>query len=168
MDAQERKAARERLVRWAKWGVAHEPQIHYTMSGKRSDWMYAAKPHTVPNLPLSTDCSGFVTMCYLLAGLDDPNGLGYKRLGYTGTLLDHCRLVTRKSAMAGDLVVYGPETGHHVTIIIGKQKGNRIVVSHGQEAGPIIIGEQLEERYQPSPTRFLRAPQLRTLPAAKT
>ncbi|MHB8469552.1 MAG: Hint domain-containing protein [Gaiellaceae bacterium] len=35
-------------------------------------------------LPLTTDCSGFVTLCYHLAGAPDPNGRGYDGQGWTG------------------------------------------------------------------------------------
>ena len=37
-------------------------------------------------LPLTTGCSGFVTICFYEAGAPDPNGLDYSGLGYTGTL----------------------------------------------------------------------------------
>ena len=77
---------RQRVVKWARWGVANTGQIHYTETPERADWLKATPPNS---LPLSTDCSGFATLCYRMAGLPDPNGLGYKELGYTGTLLQY-------------------------------------------------------------------------------
>ena len=43
--------------------------------------------HEPRRLPLTTDCSGFVTLCYAWAGAPDPRGLGYSGQGWTGTLL---------------------------------------------------------------------------------
>lgn len=132
------KGKRTRLVQWAHWGVAHEPAIHYSEDVKvRAGWL-TAKPRN--HLPLSTDCSGFVTLCYAMAGLPDPNGLGYAELGYTGTLLSHAASAGQvhtevAKARPGDLIVYGPGTGAHVVIVV-KTGANPLVVSHGSEAGP--------------------------------
>ena len=67
----------------ASWGVVHEAEIHY---GQLRPIDGLATPH---KLPLATDCSGFVTLCYKWAGAPDPNGRGYDGYGYTGTLLQH-------------------------------------------------------------------------------
>ena len=45
--------ARGKIVTAARWGIAHEPQIHY------------GQIRPIPlsrSLPLTTDCSGFVTL----------------------------------------------------------------------------------------------------------
>ena len=64
---------RAKIVAAARWGIEHEPQIHYA----------EARPFPLTRaLPLTTDCSGFVTLCYFLAGAPDPNGLDY-----SGTVL---------------------------------------------------------------------------------
>lgn len=128
---------RQRIVKWARWGVANTSAIHYTETAARSGWLTATPAN---QLPLSTDCSGFATLCYRLAGLSDPNGLGYKELGYTGTLLEyaqhHGRILTDVSqARPGDLIVYGPGTGSHVAVII-EPGCDPLTVSHGQEAEP--------------------------------
>lgn len=152
------QAVRATIVQHALWGVQHEPQIHYTMGAQRDDWLQAGK--RPPVLPLSTDCSGFVTLCYWWAGAQDPNGLGYRYLGYTGTLLAYCRHILPKQARVGDLIVYGPGTGHHVTIIVGAaQDGSLEVVSHGSEAGPVRILNYEVAAFQPRPITFLRSPQ---------
>ena len=72
-------SVRADIVAAAEWGIRNAAQIHYTEGAERSGWL-RAKPYA---LPLSTDCSGFATLCYRMAGLPDPNGLGYKELGYT-------------------------------------------------------------------------------------
>ena len=63
---------RRKIVAAARWGIANEPRIHY------------GEIRPIPlgrTLPLTTDCSGFVTICYYLAGAPDPNGLGYSGQG---------------------------------------------------------------------------------------
>lgn len=65
--------ARARIVAWAMKGVADTAQIHY------------AQIRPIPHqwrLPMTTDCSGFVTLCYQLAGAPDPNGQRYDGQGY--------------------------------------------------------------------------------------
>jgi hypothetical protein len=140
---------RDRIVQWAKWGVAHEPAIHYTQDGRRSDWL--SKPAGA--LPLHTDCSGFATACYRWAGAPDPNGLGYRAVGYTGTMLNHGRRVS--SCKPGDLIVYGGGTGHHVVIAV-EAGTDPLCVSHGSEGGPAYVRHSVERRYQPAGVAFLR------------
>jgi cell wall-associated NlpC family hydrolase len=128
---------RQRIVKWARWGVANTRAIHYTETAERSAWLKAQPSN---RLPLSTDCSGFATLCYRLARLPDPNGFGYKVLGYTGTLLEyaqhHGRILTDISAAKpGDLIVYGPGTGEHVAIIVEPGR-DPLTISHGQESEP--------------------------------
>ncbi|HVH52092.1 MAG TPA: hypothetical protein VM690_08090, partial [Gaiellaceae bacterium] len=71
---------RQAIVAAARWGIRNEPLIHY------------AEVRPIPlarRLPITTDCSGFVTLCYFLAGAPDPNGREYDGEGWTGTLLRH-------------------------------------------------------------------------------
>lgn len=51
------------------------------------------------------DCSSFITMCYYVAGLPDPNGMGFNGYGYTGTQWNRGSYTT--SPKAGDLAFYG-------------------------------------------------------------
>lgn len=137
--ARQSRTDRQRVVAWAKWGVKNTAQIHYTESAARDDWLKGRKGV----LPLTTDCSGFVTACYKWAGLPDPNGLDYKYLGYTGTLLDnatkHGKILTDVSkALPGDLIVYGPGTGLHVALIV-EAGHDPLTVSHGDENGPELV-----------------------------
>ena len=53
---------RTQIVANARWGVAHEPEIHYAKTRPIDGHGHARK------LPLTTDCSGFVTDCYEWAG----------------------------------------------------------------------------------------------------
>lgn len=135
-EAAEQATVRQKLVTWGRWGVAHEPQIHYGQ--------VRPMPLT-PRLPMTTDCSGFVTLCYKLAGASDPNGLGYNGLGYTGTLLEHGRAVPVSGAKPGDLIFYGPGTAEHVVMVV-EAGADPLVVSHGFEGGPLLRRHSVDKR----------------------
>jgi hypothetical protein len=140
---------RQKIVQHAEWGIVHASQIHYTQDARRDDFL-RAKPHD--KLPIWTDCSGFATFCYLLAGAPDPNGLGYRSVGYTGTLLTHGKQVS--TPLPGDLIVYGPGTGHHVVIYLKTWHGAWIVASHGDEHGPVSELQHREKLVQPAPVHI--------------
>lgn len=149
-------SARRRIVRWARWGVSHTAAIHYSEGAERSRWLHA---HPHDRLPLSTDCSGFATLCYRMAGLADPNGLGYQQLGYTGTLLAHAQRVGRilptREAKPGDLIVYGPGTGSHVALIVEAGE-DPLTVSHGQESEPAYVRVSQDGRQPQRVCRYLK------------
>jgi hypothetical protein len=137
---------RAALAKWAKWGVANNPAIHYTEDTRRDDYLHGAKAH----LPIWTDCSGWVTYCYWASGLPDPSGLDYRYLGYTGTLLanayKHGKVLTNlAAAKPGDPIVIGPGTGWHTTICV-QQAPDPIVVSHGSEPGPLSEHQSYDRR----------------------
>jgi cell wall-associated NlpC family hydrolase len=110
-----------RIVAAARWGIANEPRIHYG----------EARPFPLTRLlPLTTDCSGFVTLCYYLAGAPDPNGLGYNGQGWTGTLLGH--LGPTVFLLPGDIVVWGEYPGHHCALVL-EAGDDPLMCSHGRE-----------------------------------
>jgi len=115
------------------WGIDHQASIHY--QELRPMPLANYKAH---HLPITTDCSGWVTCCYYAAGAPDPNGLGYTGQGYTGTMLDHLPVTSVRDALVGDLVVFGPRPGVHVVALLEDgtaNGGNPEVASHGHEAG---------------------------------
>src|SRR5487761_1876494 len=64
---------------------------------------------------ITCDCSESVTLMFRLAGLRDPNGLGYDGEGYTGTMLTHLPIFTEGGKVhEGPLIVLGPGTETHV------------------------------------------------------
>jgi cell wall-associated NlpC family hydrolase len=135
---------RGKIVAAARWGIENEPRIHY------------GELRPVPFgriLPLTTDCSGFVTLCYYLAGAPDPNGLGYSGQGWTGTLLGH--LPRTPSLRAGDIVVWGAYPGRHCAIVL-EAADDPLLCSHGQERGPVAIRYWDECRLQPPHVAWLR------------
>ena len=137
---------REKIVTAARWGIAHEPRIHYG----------EVRPMPLARtLPLTTDCSGFVTLCYFLAGAPDPNGLGYDGQGWTGTLLRHLDPVVRSAVRPGDLVVWGAYPGRHVSLVLEPDGADPLLCSHGQERGPLAVRFTDEDRWQACPSTWL-------------
>jgi hypothetical protein len=142
---------RQLVVQLCHWGLIHTGQIHYAEIRP----MPSTRIRVLPRLPLTTDCSGWATLCYKYAGAADPNGLGYNGQGYTGTLLKHMHHITRIQAKPGDLVVYGCKSnpnGHHVAVItsVGSHTPETIeTCSHGSENGPLAITVAHEAVYQP-------------------
>ena len=135
---------RRKIVAAARWGLANEPRIHY---GEARPFPLARR------LPLTTDCSGFATLCYFLAGAPDPNGLGYSGEGWTGTLLRH--LARTELPRAGDLVVWGAYPGHHCAVVLEPGE-DPLLCSHGRERGPLAIRFSAECRLQPPEVVWLR------------
>ena len=136
---------REKIVTAARWGIEHEPQIHY---GETRPIPLARR------LPLTTDCSGFVTLCYYLAGAPDPNGNGYSGYGWTGTLLHHLRAIGPVDVRRGDIVVWGAYPGRHCAIVL-EADDDPLLASHGMERGPIAIRFSAECRFQPPQITWL-------------
>jgi hypothetical protein len=136
---------RRKIVAAARWGIANEPRIHY------------GEVRPIPlgtTLPLTTDCSGFVTICFYSAGAPDPNGLGYTGLGYTGTMLDH--LDETDEPKRGDVVVWGAYPGRHCAIAL-EAADDPLLASHGKERGPIAIRFSAECALQPRRVTWLDA-----------
>lgn len=141
-------AVRSRIVRVAFWGIAHARRIHY--DGRRPiDGLN--EPF---RLPLYTDCSGFVSLCYSWARAPDPNGLAFSGEGYTGTLLRHLSRIERAEALVADIVVWGKPPGHHVALVV-RPGDDPLLASHGMERGPVSVVFSEENRFQPSPAAWL-------------
>ncbi|MDX6485594.1 MAG: hypothetical protein QOF43_747 [Gaiellaceae bacterium] len=136
---------RDKIVTAARWGLEHEAEIHYAQ----------VRPMPLSKaLPLRTDCSGFVTLCYRLAGAPDPNGEGYDGQGYTGTLLRHMQHIAERDVRRGDLVVWGAYPGRHVALVLSGGE-DPLLCSHGQERGPIAISFSAESWYQAAEATWL-------------
>jgi hypothetical protein len=129
-------------------GVAHSKSFTY------AEIRPIPSLHTPHHLPITADCSGFVTICYAWAGAPDPNGNDYSGEGFTGTLLRHCEVVVRQPEV-GDLVVLGPGSGSHVVLIV--DLGPPItVVSHGHPGDPEETTLAFQISGFPPPVRFIR------------
>ena len=134
---------RAAVVARAHWGVFHHGQFTYDE--------IRPMPLTT-RLPITTDCSGFVTLCYWLAGAPDPNGLGYSGEGYTGTLLSHGQHITLDKVIPGDVIVYGPGTGWHTALVVEKG-ADPVTVSMGEQGDPSLVRVSQDGR---EPQTYLR------------
>jgi|SRR5215831_3183310 len=141
---------RAKIVEHAKWGLHHAGEIHYAQL-RPMDGL-----HQVHKLPLHTDCSGYVTLCYKWAGAPDPNGYGYNGQGYTGSLINNMRQIMRSQLRPADLIVYGYFPGEHVVIYIG----GGMVISQGSEPDPREFTVDGMQHAFSGPTRYLTLPAL--------
>lgn len=137
---------RAAIVKWGRWGAAHEPEIGYSQGTDRDDFLHESRGH----LPENLDCSAFVEQTYWDAGAPDPSGLDYRYVGFTGTLLEcaekHGRVLTDLSlARPGDPIVIGPGTGWHAVLCLEAGE-DPLVVSHGDESGPKIYRCSVDAR----------------------
>lgn len=142
---------RAQVVKAYQYLIDREPQIYYAQTRP----IPFPAPFTLPGGSLTTDCSGSVTIACRWGGAKDPNGLNFNGAGYTGTLLSHLPHISREHAQPGDLIVFGPGTGHHVVMILRKVGDDFLTGSHGQNSGPIEILLSKEQKYQPAPVTFL-------------
>lgn len=99
---------------------------------------------------ITCDCSEAVTMMFRMAGLRDPNGLGYDGYGYTGTMLEHLPHFSDYGKLhQGSLIVFGAGTGTHVVMVTRPDGDNPHVYSHGSHARSAIWSLSLERTYHP-------------------
>lgn len=150
---------RAKAVRAMRLLLANEPRVHYaqvrpmrTQSIKTYTELEAAAQRGI-----TFDCSESSTTIAHVAGAKDPNGRHFDGAGYTGTILSACQSITKSQAKAGDFVVFGPGTGHHVCVILAAG-ADPLLFSHGQEKGPIAIRLSAEARFQSAPIRYRRLP----------
>lgn len=146
---------RAAIVANARWGIENAAAIHYAEL-RPIDGIGDPR-----RLPLTTDCSGFVTLCYAWAGVPDPNGLGYDGQGFTGTLLNHLRPIPPDAVQPADVVVFGPPPGHHAALAL-EAGADPLLCSHGGEDGPLAIAFSVEAARQPAPATWLRLPPAET------
>lgn len=123
-------AKQQKFVAYCLWGYRSRERIHYAQyrpMDRLGDLEY---------LDVWDDCSEFFTKACKWAGMPDPNGMAYDGAGWTGTIGHQGRRVTAAQLRVGDAVLYGgwPDFTH-VACYVG---GGR-VVSHGSEAGPLLL-----------------------------
>ena len=162
------KAERQHLHELMQLLVDHEPQVHYPRHDVRGPDDAATFKLTEAQLraklkaggSIMFDCSQAVTQLCKWTGLDDPNGLGYKWPGYTGTLLQHLAHYSDPAgAGIGAIVVYGPGTGEHASMVF-EHGSDPLLWSHGFEGGPQLIRLSAQRRYHRAPVTFLNVSRL--------
>lgn len=140
LSERHRREARKIIAHGAGLMLDHQAQVHYTQDGRR--WQGIDRKLLVAKgqFPSYSDCSSSSTWL-LWNGLhvnfgvrDLVNGTNW-RAGYTGTILQHGKVVHHEENIkVGDLALYGPHgsVGSHVALCVG----GGYVFSHGSEAGP--------------------------------
>lgn len=104
---------------------------------------------------LQADCSEAVTELCKWAGLADPNGLGYRYAGYTGTLLSHLPHYSDPAAAGvGALCVFGRYPGEHVSMV-HDAGADPMLWTNGSENGPNLYRLSLERTWHRPPVTFL-------------
>lgn len=164
-------ANRKKLHELAALLLAHEPLVNYPwhdvrgaadaatfkLTEKQMRTRLAAGKH------LMMDCSEAVTCLYKWAGIEDPNGLRYRYAGFTGTLLSHLPHYSDPSkARVGALVVYGPSTGEHVSMVY-EAGADPLLWSHGFDRAPQLIRLSVQRQHHHTPVTFLRVAGLKAL-----
>lgn len=112
--------------------------VHYTQG--RARMMIVRQHLKLPQLAtvpyLYEDCSSSTTGLYYVAGLEDPNKLGYNGEGFTGTQSIHGTRVGTGRGKPGSLNFYGFSFPyHHVTMTLTSGR----CFSHGSEVGPLVL-----------------------------
>lgn len=141
---------------WWNYLVNREPLVKYDQGRPINIITRGEKP---PVMPISEDCSGTFIGCAWLAGAQSPDPwYQYNGAGYTGSLVNGGIKINRseidaycKTHYIG--VFYGSSvwnTGHMVAA-----ENSKKLYSHGREAGPEIIYNNLD--YHSSPLVAVRA-----------
>ena len=146
LGSEERAAARKAAVKAALSGLDNISKVHYTQDSRRWDGISNKRVAANGKVPNHSDCSSYATWCVwngLNLGFevgDVVNGLDWTA-GYTGTMLQNGKRVGRvEKVRQGDCVIYGSAwPGTHVAIVVGRQDGVPMVVSHGSEEGPFLV-----------------------------
>lgn len=155
------KAQRLHLRELMRYLLSKEPHIHYAQVRPMQTvhWTEQQMEKLLDRGGYITmDCSEAVTCLCKWAGLKDPNGMHYNGYGFTGTLLSHLpHYRDPRVAQTGALVVYGPASGHHVSMVLtpDPKNGNPLLWSHGREGGPNTIRLNDQKAQQPAPATFL-------------
>ena len=159
LDTEQRAAARSAAVKAALTGLDNISQVHYTQDSSRWDGISNKRVAAKGKFPHHSDCSSYATWC-LWNGLslgfeagDTVNGLDWTA-GYTGTMLRNGKRVRQVDKVRqADCVIYGSAwPGTHVAIVVGRQDGVPMVVSHGSEEGPFLVRYD----YRPDVLEFRR------------
>jgi hypothetical protein len=120
-------------------GLHHAPEIHYTQGELRWQGIDRHRDASKGQYPNWGDCSAYLGWCFwnglhLHLGHSDIVNGDHWQGGYTGTMLAHGRRVS--SPIPGDAIIYGNSwPGEHTALYTG----GGLVVSHGSEAGPMLL-----------------------------
>jgi hypothetical protein len=153
LNAKDRATARRLFIKGVEVLMAHPAQLHYSQNmverweGINEEiipWYRTGRLNG--KYPKHGDCSSTGTYLMWLALAnhfhlpDNVNGQGWKA-GYTGTLIDHGKVVSDWSRLKiGDAIIYGPSRTN--TVHVAWSIGGRRAFSHGSEGGPFLVDFQ--------------------------
>jgi len=135
---------------WWNYLVNREPSIHYSQARPITILRQNKRPPIIPNY---LDCSGTFIACAWLAGAMAPDPwYQYNGAGYTGSLVNGGIKISEaeidkycKTHYVG--LFYGSSIWN-TTHIVAAESSNKIY-SHGKEAGPEIIRNNLHYHTRP-------------------
>jgi hypothetical protein len=138
-----RAEARHIVAKGAALLLAHPNAIHYTQGSHRWEGIDRHLLVSRGQFPDECDCSSTATWLLWNAlavrfGVRDVVNGTHWRAGFTGTMLNHGKIVVhRKNIKVGDQAIYGRRgtTGSHVVTCLGGGVG----LSHGSERGPLKV-----------------------------
>ena len=139
----QRIRARDRVVQAAELALAQKESMDYTQD-LTLRWHGIAKDRRARKgeFPKHADCSSFATWClwnglFVRFQLDDiVNGLNWSA-GNTTSMLGQGKRVRKLARLVpGDCVHYGSGETAHVTIVVGRQNGEPMVISFGSDDCP--------------------------------
>lgn len=150
---------REELAVLMDWLHEHRDQLAYPAGDIRTESVAAINSAGALMARVNRkggaawDCSQTVIALLLAVGckVKHPDG-------YTGTLLaDLPNYSDARACYIGALAVYGPGTGHHVTMTRHRDThhGNPVQFSQGSSSDPRYINLLTEAAYQPHGIRLL-------------
>jgi hypothetical protein len=134
------QAQRHHMLELMNLIYAHREQINYPTHDQRGPSDQVTFRMTEQQMDhvlhdgghLTADCSELVTEICRWAGLKDPSGFHYRYAGYTGSMLSYLpHYSDPEKANIGALVVFGPGTGEHVSMVYETGK-DPLLQSHGR------------------------------------
>jgi hypothetical protein len=151
-------SVRSDILGQVNWGFAHAAGLRYDEI--RPIPLQSYKNH---NLPMKTDCSGWIICCFYAGGGADPGGGDFNGSGNTSSMYSHLPHIPKADALPGDIIVFGPGGSNHAVILLQSGKTtDPMTGSNGAEAGPWaarLTAEQAAQRsvFGNDETTFLRA-----------
>lgn len=157
---------REHMRDLMKFLLDHEPQVRYPrgdIRGARDAETFALSEAEMraklkAGGEIMFDCSQSTAQILRWAGCDAiwlrakyTNGVP---VVYTGTMLGHLTHYTNpRAAGIGALVVYGPATGDHVSMVY-EPGADPLLWSHGFDGGPQLVRLSVQRSYHRAPVTF--------------
>lgn len=128
----------KRFLKLAYLTVGH-PWV-YTEGAERGSIVRlgSLNPHLYKHDELHEDCSSGVTGLAFAAGLPDPCGFGYARVGNTASLRAHLPNINSHDVLPGDFIEWrnAERNSEHVALVVKGKGHNATVWTFGSPPNP--------------------------------